>query len=239
MTSALHPFALIQDLFTDGLSFQHHDPELCLAAWAIVHAGTESVLATSQLAGMIQTAARVEITAVIGAATWALQQQAKVVVWCDAKHVVDGTTVLQSRGYVASNQASDLWFRLQRLLGRLPSDCFQVQHVPSHLDPGKCDNPFEEWLAKHNAHADRVAVTMINNRGQKFADLHQQAVDRFTQQSGVVRSLRKVFFAIAEGQEETRQAAAEDEVLPPPCPTPLQDLSISDGAPINWSRGYI
>ena len=58
----------------------------------------------------------------------------------------------------------DIWSILAGLLLQLDEARFLLRHVPSHLDQGLTDGPYEDWVAVNNDHADTLAVLTNNNR---------------------------------------------------------------------------
>ena len=79
-----------QNLFTDGACTQSGLAGVALAAFGVINASTEQIVACGHVAGIWQTAPRAELSAVLTALNWANAMQVAVTIWCDAKHVVTG-----------------------------------------------------------------------------------------------------------------------------------------------------
>ena len=86
------PHQAVYDLFTDGSCPYPAESYLRVAAWGVVVAGglgaPGTLLATGHLPGLIQSAFRAELTAVISAAKFAAISHSKVRIWSDCLGVV-------------------------------------------------------------------------------------------------------------------------------------------------------
>ena len=227
-----------QFLFSDGSCFQHAAPGLCLASWAVVHANSNKALCAGQLSGELQTVPRAEITAVLCAVQWTQQMGCSTTLWCDAKHVVEGTVAVQAGEPIAPNgDNEDLWLQLRDALQLISEDDFYIRHVPSHMDSQLCEGPYEEWLAAHNHHADTAAVQANMNRSQRVMELHYRACRRFSHFSAILRALRMLFFRIAEdGPQTARLELHEDTEVSPPTMGVWEDETVTECLPLTWRQ---
>ena len=83
---------------------------------------------------------------------------------------------------------ADLWMSLQHSLQQLAPEQIRFRHVPSHLDPTKCDSPMDEWLAANDSQADAAAVMANNNRPSDTCQLYGEVLRGFSQQAGLCTS---------------------------------------------------
>ena len=229
-----HPEEL-QHLFTDGSGLCSGFADLGLAAWAVVHAGSGQVIDAGPLPGLLQTVPRAELLAVIRATEWSLFHRVRTAVWSDALHIVHGTQALLSGADVTINQDNaDLWRRLRASILRLESGQLVINHVPSHLSANKLVSPFEDWLSQHNNHADTAAVQANINRSDYGCDLYRRVVQRFETQAGMLRSLRKLFFHIAEEPISSTQRLDVEEVDVRPMLATAAAGALDELVPLGW-----
>ena len=187
--------------------------DLSLAAWSVVHAGTQQIVAGGPLPGLLQSVPRAELTAVLVAMKWTLLVKQPTVTWSDAKNVVQGVWALQEGSSLAPSMAHhDLWEQLASCVQQLSSEDCLVKHVPIHRNPDLCEGPVEDWICTWNNCADLVAGIFNRNRPQEFVDCHGQA-------AGTSRSLRSMYGAIGEydqgrptvgGRREADEDVAEE-----------------------------
>ena len=227
-----------QHLFTDGSGFSSGFAGLDIAAWAVVHAGSQQALASGPLPGLLQTVPRAELFAVVKAADWLLQTGAAGIIWSDAQHVVEGVVALQEGAAVDVNQDNaDLWRSLRDRLSLVKPGQLRIRHTPAHLDEAKCDSPFESWLAQHNAHADTAAVQANRNRTASASDLYFRVVRRFEHQAAIIRALRSVFFHIADALDKPLRPAPleDDDIDLRPAPAMAVTVVLEEAIPLDWT----
>ena len=171
---------------------------------------------------------------VICAIQWTRKMGCSTTLWCDAKHVVEGTVAVQAGEPIAPNvDNEDLWLQLRDSLQLVSEDDFRIRHVPSHMDRQLCEGPYEEWLAEHNHHADTAAVQANVNRSQRVVELHRKACRRFDHFSAVLRALRALLLRIAEdGPQTARLELHEDTEVPPPIMGVGEDGAITECLPL-------
>ena len=173
------------------------------------------------------------------AVKWALHIQQPCTVWTDARNVADGIHALQDGCSLHDAAAADLWLDLASLLEQLGDNDLQVRHTPSHLDPGMTDNPYEDWLAEHNGHADTLAVLANSNRPQAVLTVHEAARSYHNRILDAQRALRSIFFGIADADQQDKaghrrgaEADAEFQALPAgSCP---RRVELEEVLPLNW-----
>jgi len=228
-----------QHLFTDGACIEQEYVDFALAGWGVVHAHGYAAVACGPLPGLHQTAPRAELTAMIAAAKWALHTRLPCMVWTDALNVANGVATIQAGLGPPDEADADLWRLLNGLLQQLRSDRFLVRHTPSHLDVDKTEAPFEDWLARHNGHADLLAGIAARNRPQALIDHHAAAMAYHRDVLHILRSLRTIFFGIANLQNQTRSSRVSDadDMWDPQVPLPStapRQVDLDEVVPLNW-----
>ena len=225
-------------LFTDGSCDHSVHADFALAAWAVVSATDEQPASCGPVPGLMQTAPRAELLAMISAAHWALKFHKRCIVWADALGVVKGVADIRNLTR-RSDDNDDLWDVLESLLQQMPAEDFLVRHVPSHLCTTRTESPFEDWIAMHNQHADTLAGIANRNRPWSLQTCRQQALDHYYSMLQIQRSLRAVFFGIAT-------AKLSDVDSPEPCDNEQADvelespltrsLFLEELVPVNWKE---
>ena len=142
------PHQAVYDLFTDGSCLYPAESYLRVAAWGVVVAGglgaPGTLLATGHLPGLIQSAFRAELTAVISAAQFAAISHSKVRIWSDCLGVVK----------------RDLWHRLAAVV-RSCRDRIEIIKVEAHCASDAQATFVEEWCAHYNTRVDNLAGTTV------------------------------------------------------------------------------
>ena len=213
---------VVQHLFTDGACTQHEVSGLRLAAWGVVHAGLHQVLACGQVSGILQSAPRAELCAVLAAVRWTLECKTTSILWVDALHVVTGLHDLLSGGVPGQWENHDLWWRIHAAVSVVPSGAIRVFHVPSHLDRGLTESPFEDWIAANNSHVDTVAGLCNLNRCGELTTLLHRAGEYHRRFRDMANALRQIQFRVADLDQNTAPPAVH-----------LGDLDEVDGPPAN------
>ena len=231
----------VQHVFTDGACEQFGHSSLALAAWGVTLGDSGLVISGSALPGIVQSAPRAQLTAMISAAKWVGHYRCRTVVWADAKNVVDGVSAIQAGVFPAFEENHDLWQTLQSLLDALPSEDFRVFHVPSHLSMELTAGPFEDWIARWNGHVDTVAGYVNGQRSAEFKSVHQAAVTYYTDMLQKQRALRGIYFRIAETTNRPQQVPEateeheQDWLLPAATWGPkVNDLELQ--LSVSWAR---
>ena len=132
---------------------------------------------------------------------------------------------------------------MAQLLQQLEPGSLHIVHIPSHLDPARCESPFEEWVARNNAHADTVAGTANNNRSYAFQQLYLQVINEQLELKSIIRALRGIFFRVAaQTLQEKGRAVAEDQreaedtqQVPLPVGV-LRSETMAEAFPLDWRR---
>ena len=111
-------------------------------------------MAGGPLAGLQQTVPRSELTEV----------GVPNAIWSDAKHVVDGVLALRAGTFHWSCDNTDFWQQVSERLSAFKEDELLIRHVPSHLEAGLCECPFEEWICRWNSAVDLQAGLFNSNQ---------------------------------------------------------------------------
>ena len=236
------PVTGTQHLFTDGACSTPRGTDLSFAAWSVVNATSELIVANSHLPGLHQSAPRAELYALLVATNWVRFHGVQAVVWGDSFSVLEGFCLLLEGEEPASHWDNlDLWHRVADQMRDLQPGQLRVQHVTSHLDVMLCETAFEEWAACWNQHADTVATCTNVNRTWTFQTTLQQALDYHSDMANCLRALRAIYFHIAEDAEGSRHTTSlvdcEDQPVNYAATLPAgQDRTelLSDKLPLTW-----
>ena len=109
--------------------------------------------------GIIQTAYRAELYAIMTALRFALKHRCAIRIWTDcqsaiaafATHVRDGLPVR------ANSKHCDLLRSICQLASAIGPGCVEVLKVPAHVSQASCSNDLERWLVCGNEIADGIA----------------------------------------------------------------------------------
>ncbi|OLP99125.1 hypothetical protein AK812_SmicGene18333 [Symbiodinium microadriaticum] len=162
------------DLFTDGSCLCSCFPSLRLASWGVVVA-TDSFgspglpLCSGFVVGLLQTAFRVELTAMLAAFAFASTVEMPVRVWSDCSSVVRRAQSLLAGEWVpaSTGKHADLWKQMLHLMPLL-GDRVSVYKVSAHLDSDLQGTFADEWAVVHNNEADYLAGCANQERGEEF-----------------------------------------------------------------------
>ena len=229
-----------QHLFTDGSCTFQAQPDFALSAWGVVHANTGQALSSGHVPGVLQSAPRAELWALISALKWGLRVRVELVIWTDSLNCATGVRALLSGCDWLPGENCDLWEQIAEQLSGFSWDELDIQHVPSHVLSNLCESPLEEWLANWNRHADELAGRTNLNRPLSLVELHRDALAHHDYVCEVLRALRTVYFAIAEqtGAARATQEAIDDleDVVLNELQACTQGERLHEALPLNWSR---
>ena len=227
------------DLFTDG-SCHHPTHAGRLASWAVVQASSHDVgtnpgsrvLAASPLQGLLQSAYRAELRAVLEAVRIAHHSRLKVRIWCDCKGVVNRVRAILRKQWkpTANCRHFDLWSQLCVLLGDGGPGMVVITKVAAHSDPQGCVSALESWCFLYNSLVDHAARAAHVLRPQSFWDLHHVFMRDFEFAGFITQQVRTVQLSISRAvvfhqQEVQTESHEPDEVreviLPPRSKQPI------------------
>ena len=205
MSHALEPTVpcSLMNLFTDGSCFDSHDVRLRVAAWAVLQApvdidGVPTVIGCGKVPGLIQTALRGELWAMIAAVRCARRNQAPTRIWADNLLVVrKAQAYIQGRAQPKINaKDSDLWMLLWKLL----RDCHgkvSVHKVVAH-GRGAQQDVADDWGVRYNSAVDAAAKSANLDRPASFWTMRDELQKRCEVQEKVGRNLVALHCAVGE-----------------------------------------
>ena len=162
-------------IFTDGSCENQGIAPERFASWAFVvaplHFHDSSCLFqdSGHLPGLLQSAYRSEVFAVLRALRFASAQGCPVHLWTDCNSVVLLLRKLLAGAPIPSNQPhGDLWYPILALIQAIGLDRVKITKVASHVEQLGCVSPLEAWCASWNAEADRVAGHTNLTRSDAF-----------------------------------------------------------------------
>jgi len=162
-------------LFTDGSCHDQRNVNQRFAGFSVVLASCEAVhdcsgsqiLDSGHLPGLLQSAYRAEIFAVLRALQIAQQHDGRIFLWSDCDGVVRRLKRLISGHALHVNSAHyDLWAEIQMLV-RQHEGTLVVARVSAH-QPDDAGDVYKEWCFRHNGIADRHAVRANLTRDTDF-----------------------------------------------------------------------
>ena len=171
------PGTKVVNFFTDGSCFGQHLPNQRFAAWSVVTAGDSSDGSDSHihdcgpLPGLLQSAFRAEVFAILRAVQAARFHVRKIMIWTDCASAITGLNkILEGECPGPNDPHSDLWLQVFHAVRDLPPGSVHVTKVQAHI--GRIgSSPFEDWCLTHNTWADRTAVRANFNRPAEFWQL--------------------------------------------------------------------
>ena len=216
-TSQLH-------LFTDGSCQFQTAAELRFASWAVVVASPDEdsfcsqVVDQGHLPGLLQSAYRAEIYAVIRAVQCIKHYQLPACLWTDCEGVVTKVRRLLQGNVPRPNSAnSDLWMCLYNALLDLGDCPVSITHVAAHRF-GQELSPLEEWCFLHNQWADRTAVRMNFARSPDFWALFSKHTNQVSAAKEISTQVQRVILSVSKAAVHVAEldpmSEREPEVLP-------------------------
>ena len=179
----------ILDLFTDGSCLYPTDGDIRMASWAVVQAppfglsdarGGFVPVAAQPLSGLLQSAYRAELTAVLAALEYAIQTHAYVRIWTDCQSVlkVYRKLITEGRPIKPNGKHSDLLYQLRVLVSRLGEDKIALLKVPAHESRLDFENDLDRWLVDGNNAVDTAAQAANRHRPAEVWSLWSAYVDQ-------------------------------------------------------------
>lgn len=201
------PPCQILDLFTDGSCLFPDNPACRVAAFSVIHAAPFELdytpvsfrpLIAQPLPGVLQSAFRAELQAIVAALTIACKFGCWVRIWSDSasaiavfqKHVVDLVPVNLNSCHV------DLVAEMVRLAQELGPHKVALLKVPAHVEKELYSSEFEHWLIDGNRAADRAAGAANLQRDAGVWQLWKNHVDDLQVQGEVATAVRAHMIAV-------------------------------------------
>ena len=241
-----HSFSEVLHFFTDGSCINQHDHDCRFAAWSVVLAPAHALEATECsivdvgcLPGMVQSAYRAEIFAVLRALQCCQSRSCPIGIWTDCEAVVKRLhRILQGRVPKPNSPHSDLWIEIFHLLSQYSIGTVGVFKVAAHRSEMHVGTSVEEWCCRNNALADRAAVRANFARPPAFWTLLQSHVNALNHMRDISRQIQKVQLAVSQAQvrycDNMQDVVVEPVQLPIPAWVPLPKLTVLPAAAARW-----
>ena len=174
-----------------------------IASWAVVKGDTQSfqgeILAKGPLPGILQSAYRAEVYAVLQALQLGRQHRSRVSLWTDCNAVVMRLRRLM-RGQTPrpNSPHADLWREIFTCLQEFPEGCLQVTKVVAHQSLADATGPLEERCCLHNQIADKAAVAAQSDRPASFWEFYAKHVHATHASRELSRSVQNVLLSISQ-----------------------------------------
>lgn len=128
---------------------------------------------------------------------------------------------------------SDLWLEVKAVLSCRTHRTTLVRWIPSHPEPTKLSDCFEEWVYCWNRKADETAVRSNQDRDPFMLSLRNALVSKYKEQQTLLERLRDFYLAIADVTFQQENQVPVDMSAPPE-----DDLSVADSLteclPVSW-----
>ena len=206
------------DLFTDGSCYCQESPSCRVAAWSVLYSDPVSMhpsvggvvpLAAQPLKGVVQSAFRAELTAVLAAVSYSRECQVPVTIWCDCLGVVRRFRAhFVHQVPIRVNQThADLWLALAELVADLPDDFVRVCKVSAHETAAVAPSAVEEWLTLGNCAADRAAKAANTARPPGVWALWTRMVEEHYDRDVCAAAMQRLILEVSKlwGEGETSQ----------------------------------
>ena len=190
-------------LFTDGSAKWPKTPEYTLAAWAVVNATEEMVIAQAPLQGLHQTSDRAELEAIVQATEIASRLKRPTTIWTDNSWAGQGLArMLENIHDVPEGRNVGEWRRLQAAVLSLESE-LKVQHIAGHRDGGIGLQDLDDWTAFWNNRADLAARQAHSFREVRLNVVWENLTRHHTLQLHRLRALRDLHWEVVEFYKQT------------------------------------
>ena len=201
----LGSWATTAHVFTDGSCHAQQNIDRRFAGFAVVLASVEGVhdfsgsqvLDSGPLPGLLQSAVRAEIFAILRALQIFRNYTGVVMLWSDCEAAVRKFQRLVAGHTIKVNSShADLWQEIQHCLAQCPAT-ISITKVAAH-QPWHSGSVFHEWCFRHNALADRHAVAANSRRTDAFWDLYERHVCATDFVGSIGRLVQAVQLAISK-----------------------------------------
>ena len=211
-------------VFLDGSCLRPKEGPLSLASWATLIASPDSLdqpvlLSEGVVPGLLQSAFRAELCAMLSAMFFCLKVGCWVCAWSDCLGVVRRVRRFLEGSWLPSSRTrhADLWqlvVPFQSTLARW----FRVSKVTSHLDPDQEVTAGDEWCAHYNNLADKAAERAQTMREQGFLHRWSRLCQEWDQQFYVAKEVAALHVRV--GHKATRHRVSHSDMVPQPAPQP-------------------
>lgn len=236
------------NLFTDGSCLNQSQPHLRFASWAVVLASdsitemdSAHIVESGVLPGLLQSAVRAEIFALLRALEFAAVNGSSVHLWSDCQAVVSRfRKILQGRQIKIGSAHADLWNQIAQLAQSFPGPIC-ISKVAAHKAVTTAQLFHEAWCCRYNNLADREAVAANLRRPSSFWQLYFQHTQACEYVVDVNTHVRHVLLTISREVVRAQDCAEvpndfdfePHDHMPLPMWRGLQPFSLPPGA-IRW-----
>ena len=242
------------ELLTDGTCLLPRIPCLRAAGWAVVLAvpeGSQAQLSAGPLPGLVQTAFRAEIMAVLVALQCCLQHGGTARVWSDCLGVINRVRgIVQGAKVSRTGRNADLWTRVQELVAALGDRFLGIFKVDAHMSYVDAEDEVARWLYYNNQLADRAAARANQNRPSQFWSVWHAVRKEWSYQKLLGERVFAVHAAIARAMRDfvkhgSRGIAANTASLRSPPPTaPILEVPVGNedrlrGVYMKYGRPFV
>lgn len=208
-------------LFTDGGCLAPTSGPGKLAMWGLALGSVEKdqifPIANGLLPGILQTAVRAEIVAVISACKYVVLSNQKFSIFID-NDLVFQKLCRMKKGHIHipnCQKDSDLWKDLQNCFNRIRHLCTAIIKVVSHQDENLCEHEADIWVARGNNAADRIATAALQSNQRVFEAW--QAYHKELQQLCIFReAIHKVFLQVGQSALSSKPEGGERKPVAQP-----------------------
>ena len=214
-------------------------PAYRFASWAVCLAGLDiswtqnEVIGAGPLPGILQSAYRAELFALLQAVMWAEANNCKIRVWCDCLGVVTRAQKLSHQTWkVPINAANaDLWVKLEAAIFKLGPSNFCITKVAAHQNEAQATTSLQSWAWLHNNLVDRAARLANLCRPESFWEffhIHRAQVEHHVE---IGSKVMKVILEISrkavrrEALQAGEHAAGDMGVMERPPPAKTQNAT--------------
>lgn len=234
-------------LFTDGSCVHQKCPGTRFAGWAVIAASIHVydssrsyILDSGVVPGLLQSAVRAEIFAILRALQSTFSHRGTVHLWTDCEAVVKRFRRIAAGGQVKMNSLhADLWLNIQaNLQTRAGRTC--ITRVAAHQNFDFAPTAFHDWCYRHNDMADRAAVQANFAREPMFWQLYHRHLVARAGITRINRAVQNVQLEISREVLRNQSPLQPESVLQPPelveiplpdCPwKPLPKFRVPEGA---------
>ena len=219
------PACPILDMFTDGSCLFPRYPDLRMASFSVVlskpfqlsydHSWFQPVVA-QPLPGIVQTAYRAELMAVIVAMQHALHAKGCIRIWTDCLNVVKAhhKYIQDGRQIKPNGKNADLLTWFLDLALQLGPQRLAILKVPAHENKQDYANDLERWLVEGNSAADKAADAANRLRSPATWNLWTSYAEQVHFHQTLANDIRAHMIAVsklwnAHGPEHVRSSAPQ------------------------------
>ena len=187
-------------------------------------------LADGVVPGLLQSAYRGELCAVVSALHFCAIVQTPVCIWSDCMGVVRRVRRLLEGSWMPTLRTKhfDLWSRILPLVESL-RPWVTVCKVSSHLDPTLESTAGDEWCAAHNNHVDGAANRAQLQRPDSFLATWQAACLAWDEEFRIVKEVLALHLRVGQKATRTKPARVPSVAMEPPLPE--HPCYLGDGSP--------